>query len=505
MKVSGKLCTDVQGHTLELHSVITRLEAEHICRKYNVQFSSLADIRIEEPMLKGINRVAISPKPRFSKAGEELLPAFDMSVVVNIRRAIGLSGMGMAVLSKENVQRMIKGTDKELAKLGLLVSHGESGNWYIKRLDAGFDVRLGTDDPKVMGEYMRMLHYSFNPDIKGYGYSRYRGHDSPDVMQESVTIQNKSGRYNIYRKLVQLEKLYPGRVSDEVLLEMADVLRIEKQLGVIESNPSINAKGLESAIGTPRTAGRLLDSAVTEKLARSVIQDMKQLFGTGDYVTFQEGIQIIRDSGYSEEVRHRLERLYLFTNNSGGYARAVRILHRLAQKDGPSEDFCTFKKQADHQRKQIEQLGISVVASRIGCRLDGIVKLLENEARKNRKPRSKGAFGKITAYPQPSGKQRYKCNATLHTCDGAAITKSLTGKVGASYDESDYQILGKIVGHIKTERAKCQPDKEKAVAYMEVSMGDIENYRTLEHSEDMIWYVDDVLDQMKRYLEKWRQ
>lgn len=495
MKVSGELDTDVQGHTMGIHYRISRFEAEHICTKYNIQFSSSADMKIDKPMLKGINEIGISPKPRYSRAGKKLPPAYEMSVVVNIRRAIGLSGVGMVSLSQENVQRMINSVDKSLTKLGL--SFPKSKDWYIKRLDAGFDVPLGTDDPMVIKEYVRILHYSFNLGVRGYDYTKYYGYDKPEVREESVTIQNGSGRYNIYYKLVQLLKLYPEQITDEVRSEIADILRIEKQLGVIETDASINSKGLENAIGTPRTVERLLDSGVTEKLARTILQDAKLLFGTGDYVPLHEGVQIIRTSNYTDEEKKWLEFLYMFVNQNGGYANAVKLLYRYAQGCGSTDSFKTYKKSIDLSRMRIEKLGISIVESGIGYRLDGIDKLLENTVRMNRKPRCKGVFGKIRAYPQPSGKQRYKCNATLHDCNGKAITKSITGNVGASYDESDCQIFGKIVKHIKAEEAKCKLDVAKAVAYLEIALRDVENYKTLDHSEDMLKHIDDVLDQIK--------
>lgn len=497
---------DLQAHTMEIHrNPISENEAKAICKICNLTFSSLQKMEIDAPMIKGVNKISITPYKRYVE-GVEIPPGFDFKMQINIGRILGYSGFSMVKMTSGNVFKLIKQINKVLLKLRLSVGNDNAESWYLARFDSGIDLKLCTDDAAILREYIRIFHASFNPDVRGYEYTEYKGYDKPEVQYESITIQNKSGRYNIYYKLQQLLKEYPDKVNSEIVTEIANTIRIEKQLGTIENDWSINPKGLSNALGkgNSKVLKTLLKESVTEKMMLSILQDIKLLFGKGDVVPFEEGLEIIRKCDYKE--KKGMENLYCIVEQEGTYKKALEWFYRNLLSRGKTVEFHEVHKIIDVLRKKIESLGISVVASHVGYRLDGIDKLLDNEIIKNRKPRKKGRFGKITSYDQPSEKIRYQCNATLHKPDGTAYRKTLSGNVGEDYDKADFTIFTiKIKKEINDMYfTQCKTIQSK-ISYLSMALEDIANYKSLEHSADMLKVIEQVEKSMKQFICKLKE
>ena len=356
-----------------------------------------------------------------------------------------------------------------------------------------------TDDRNKLREYIRCFHASFNPDVRSYSYTTYKGYDHPEVQYESITIQNKLGRYNIYYKFQQMLGKYPEMVTQEVMAETANIIRIEKQLGVIENDGTINPKGLSNAIGkgNSKTLKTLLDEEVTEKMLTSVIKDIRLLFGTGDFVPYEEGLEMIRSSPYSETEKRYMELLYKRVEQEGTYKKAVELMYHNCIVAGGNTDYDDLRKSINILRKKIESLGISVVASHTGKKVDGFDKLIKNEVQKNRKPRKKSATGKLIACRQPNGKVRYQSNMTLHMPDGTTKRETLFGKVGENYDDADYSILCKLRDKMHENRKGLGNNRQAHIQYLCGFLEDLEKYQTLEHSERMQKNIAAAIQQVR--------
>lgn len=490
---------DLQAHTLTIHkNPVSEQEAKIVCRICQTAFSDISEVVIPNPLIKGVNEIVITPHKRYVD-GVEVAPAYDLKILINIGRILGFSGFSMVALSSENVAKLIKKIDRVLSKLRLNVGNDCSENWHIWRLDSGIDLRLCTDDNNTLREYIRCFHASFNPDVRGYSYTTYKGYERPEVQYESVTIQNKLGRYNIYYKLQQMLGEYPEMVTQEVMMETANIIRIEKQLGVIENDGTINPKGLSNAIGkgNPKTLKSLLDEEVTEKMLSAVFQDIRLLFGTGDFVPYEEGLEIIRNSRYSETEKRYMELLYKRVEQEGTYKKAVELMHHNCIVAGGNTDYDDLHKRINILRKKIESLGISVVASHTGKKMDGFDKLIENEVQKNRKPRKKSATGKLIACRQPNRKIRYQSNMTLHLPDGTTKRGTLFGKVGENYDDADYSILCKLRDKMLENRKKLGNDRQAHIQYLQGFLEDLRAYQKLNHCNTMQKNILDAIEQVE--------
>ena len=60
------------------------------------------------------------------------------------------------------------------------------------------------------------------------------------------------------------------------------------------------------------TGQALLNEDVTEKVMNSIIKEMKLFFGTGDYLTYEQGVARINASNHDKVTRDKMVIVYAF-------------------------------------------------------------------------------------------------------------------------------------------------------------------------------------------------
>ncbi len=443
---------DLSVHTMCIHHLISKVEAESICYLYGKPFSKDVLINGSDIKTAGINQIEI----RGTKIPASGQWVYDIKIRVNAGRLVGKTRAAMLVMDQANSEAVIKKLDRYFIKeLHLKPKHCKASEWYLSRLDCGIDIRLCTDaglctDAKLctdygilLQSYMKALHDSFDgANCRGVQYSKYLGYDAPEVKHESVTLETSGyGRgspnykYNIYYKLMQVLKHSRETgmpLSQEEVAEIWDVLRVEKQ---IDDVSKVLGKG---------SLGQLLDGAVRDKAMGGIVREVRLLFGAGDYHPYDQAVREIYSSPYDIRDQNRMGAVYAYVSLHGYPALLDYLSQAITAMGGTEEDVARMKKEANMARKSLEKMDISVASAEGEQPMKGIVALLEEESVKRRRPRKKGRFCNIRPCQERSGGIRYKCNPTLHHADGTTFRMSLSGKVGGTREECEMAVLEAI-------------------------------------------------------------
>ena len=303
----------LQCHTMELSHTVKQNEVDELCRIYNVPYSS--DIHITKPNIAGINAIEIKRNP-VMKGGVRVRFTHNMMIRVNVSRLLNRSNVSMATLKKADAKAVIDRLDSILSKkFHLSVQNSNSADWMLGRLDCGIDLHIGIDELEVLRTYMRLLHKGFSKSCK-FEYTPYKGYDRPEVKSESITLNNASATYNIYYKVGEWLKKYPAALQTEID-EIKDVIRIEKQLK--------GSRALKQLTTDKKRLSVLLNEDSTFALMGKIVAEVKELFGSGDHVTYDEAMRILEDSSYKEDEKRRLKSLYA-SIDTFGYSGTMEIL-----------------------------------------------------------------------------------------------------------------------------------------------------------------------------------
>lgn len=340
--------------------------------------------------------------------------------------------------------------------------------------------------------YMRLLHKGFTMNCK-CGYAPYKGYDRPEVQSESVTLDNmaKTFTYNIYYKALEWLKKNPSVPKTE-MNEIEDVIRIEKQLR--------GSRALKQLTPDKKRLSVLLDENSTFALMGKIVAEVKELFGSGYHVTFDEAMHIIESSPYGQDEKRRLKSLYASVD-SFGYSGTIKIL---ADQHGWDEAVC--KKIMNQCRKKVEALGISIVGLSLEdveltgrTRLESIADILQKEWDAGNVRKSKGVFGEMK-YDARHG--RWKCNFTYHDAAGASHRTTIAGRKGEAREAVEMKVLGFIRENLKKNLKATAGRQQEQIDCMELAKHEIQRFKTTVIRKEMLVTLDDCIWQIDSRINK---
>lgn len=480
----------LQCHTLEISHIIKQDEVNTLCRVYNVPYGS--DVHIAKPNIAGINAISISRKP-VMRDGILVRHTYTMTLQFNVGRLLKRSNVAMTDLKKNDAKTMIDRLDRILSqKLHLSAQNSNSADWMLGRLDCGIDLHMGIDEPRVLRAYMRLLHKGFTMNCR-CGYTPYKGYDRPEVKSESVTLDNmaRTFSYNIYYKLLEWLKKNPSAPQTETA-EIWDVIRIEKQLK--------GSRGLKQLTPDKKRLSALLDESRTFALMGKIVAEVKELFGSGFHVTYDEAIRIIRGSPYGEGEKVRLQVLYASVDTFGYLGTA----ERLVKQYGWDEASC--RKMMDECRKKIEALGISIAGLSLEDvemtgqeKLESIGDILQKQWDAGSVKKSKGTFGGIR-YDAARG--RWRCNFRYHDAAGVTHRTTVAGKKGEPKEAVEMKVLGFIRDNMRANMKATAGNPQGQIRCLELAEDEIQRFKETITRKEMLATLDDCIRQIEGRIQK---
>ena len=489
------MAIDLSEHTMIIHNRISASEAHHLCDLYGESLSKNVEISGAVIKIAGINQINISG----NKIPESGIWIYDVKIKVNVGRLIKQTKVAMLVLNKRNVNAIIKRLDEIFTNtFAFKQKHCNSAEWYMERIDCGIDLKLGTDDETVLKAIIKALHDSFDSsNYRGVQYSKYKGWDAPEVQYESITLEtegyqngNPLYKYNIYYKLLQLMKYaeeHGYTLSQEEIDEIKDVIRIEKQIDDVSK-----VFGCSSKLGT------LLNEDVTEKVMNSIIKEMKLFFGTGDYLTYEEGLARIYATKYDLDTQNLMGAVYAYVDSHGYSALLEFVEQQIKASGGSDADVSNKHKEIAKIRMQIEALGISVAPVQNVASMKGISTLLDEELKAREKPRKKHKFSEINPAKEPSGGIRYMCKPTIYSETGEFKRTSIASGVGGSREECEVQVFEKIRHNLNVRYQSLVGQPEDQIKCCEDASYDYTRFRTIVQSKKVKKDIDLVIDKISR-------
>lgn len=493
------MAIDLSGHTMVIHNKISPSEARYLCSLYGKSLSKNVELSGTDIKIAGINQINIVG----TKIPDSGNWTYDVAIQVNIGRLIKQTKVAMLVLNKRNVTAIIKRLNEIFIKTFAFKSkHCDSAEWFVKRIDCGIDLKLGTDDEAVLKAIIKALHSSFDSNnSRGVQYSQYKGWDAPEVQYESVTLEtagyengNPLYRYNIYYKLLQLVKYAQKHgltLTQEEIDEIRNVIRIEKQIDDVSK-----------VFGCSNKLGTLLDEDVTEKVMNSIIKEMKLFFGTGDYLTYEEGVARIYASNYDLQTQNTMGAVYAYAD-SFGYSALLDDLARAIKTNGGTDvDVSNKHKEIAKIRKQIEALGVSVASVGNVASMRGVSGLLDDELKARAKPRKKHKFSEIKPVKEPSGGIRYMCKPTIYSETGEFKRTSVASDVGGTREECEIKVFEKIRKNLNTYYSSFAGQPKEQIKCCEDAIYDYERFRSIVKSKAVKKDIDEMLDKIKTRITK---
>lgn len=487
---------DLYAHTLDIRNWISVKEAQELCQRYKIKFDD--EIVITGVKIAGVNQIYLKHNKVY-KDGKKI-DRYGIEIQLNVGRLLKKSKVAMTVINNKSVTQMIKTLNNIFSKdFGFNFKHSDSSKWTISRLDCGVDLKLCTDNPTILREYIRLLHDSFDvKNSKNIKYSDYKTDKSWDeIKYESITLTTSGEatndqlyKYNIYYKLQQLLAYAKDKgitLSQDEIDEVANVIRIEKQ---------INQVG--KVFGKSSSLASLLDESLTEKLMKNIVKEMLLLFGKGDYLSDTEALSRIYQSKYSEAVQDDLSVMYE-NIKCVGYGKYIETEIGILKVKGASQDEIEEAvKTIKEKRKKLEDIGISIAATEIAPSLTNINTLLEQQLIKTKKPRKKGKFGSIAERKTQSGKKRFMCNMSLHNFDGYTRPRtSVASSTGGTREECEQKALIKINEVLQENLSMVGNDKRAIADCFEYCLQDLEAFKTIVESATVSNAVDTAIKKIQ--------
>lgn len=479
------MANDLYAHTMTIHNGVSVRNVQYICQKYNIPFKN--EFRITEVKIAGIKNLTF--KREKYPGGDR----FDMKIQINIGRLIKKSNYSMTVINNKTVNRIIQSlNDIFTYDFKLNRKKCNSGEWHICRFDCGIDLRLCTDNPLVLREYIKLLHESFDENnARKVLRSNYKCNKPWEkIRYESITLSSSGEdtgsqiyKYNIYFKLQQLEN--DGvKITDSLVKEIGNVIRIEKQIYKLSKVTKASNK-LKS----------LLDEDITEKIMNGIVGDMRCFFGTDDYQLEEDAYEKIYRSSFNDQYKDYLYLTFLniMINGYRGYRKALEKVYSTADEWELSNRI--IKLESD--KGMLESIGISSVATNVDEAFRNINTLIADQLFATRKPRKKGTFAKIIEVKEPSGNTRFKCNPSLYKYDGTTTRLSLASRVGGTREDCELIVLNAIESLLNDNLN--QPGSNQAKCY-EYALDEAERFITYVESANIKSLVFDFIKKVTNQL-----
>lgn len=280
------MAIDLSIHTMVIHHIITRKEAEFLCKKFKVCFGKEVDIPYSILKISGIDNIHITANriPNPNEAATSYNCKYDLSIRFNLGRLIKDSNHLMLIWNKKN-SNSVRERLAEVLRNDFMLCPLNSNvmDWYITRIDCGMDIKVAANDGLTPDEYIYYLHKLFDErNPQDYRYVRFNGFNLEETKYESLCLINekKGYTYNIYYKKAQLQNKCAktgATLSAGELQEVEGVIRIEKQI----SDFNIIKRG-------NKKFEVLYDLDTTEKAMDTVIKDVDTLFGEDIFVMFAD-------------------------------------------------------------------------------------------------------------------------------------------------------------------------------------------------------------------------
>lgn len=496
------MAIDLSEHTMIIHNRISVSEAHHLCDLYGESLSKNVEISGTAIKIAGINQINISG----NKIPESGIWTYDIKIKVNVGRLIKKTNAAMLVLTKQNVQAIIKRLDEIfIGTFAFKSKHVNSSEWHIGRLDCGIDLKLSTDEESVLKSYIKVLHDAFDSNnSRRVQYTQYKGYDAPDVQYESVTLEtagyqngNPLYKYNIYYKLLQLRKYAKEHgliLSQDEIEEIKDVIRIEKQIDEVSK-----------VFGCSNKLGSLLDEDVTEKVMNSIIKEIKLFFGTGDYLTYDEGIKRIYASDYDLLTKNKMGAVYAYVHNNGYSALLEHCKKKILSQGGTDSEVRKKHKEIVEARKNIEALGMSVASVNEITAMKGISTLLDEELKARAKPRKKHKFSEINPIREPSGGIRYMCKPTLYKADGTRGRTTIASSIGGTREDCEIKVFEHIRKVLNDRFLSLVGKPEEQIKCCECAYEDYSRFRTIVKSKTVIADIDQMLNKISKQINRMKE
>lgn len=485
------MAINLSEHTMEIHSKISKDDAFNTFKLYGVKPSKNVEIPGAAIKIAGINQMNITATKL--PTGQWM---YDMKVQVNVGRLIKRTKVAMLELSKQNVEAVIKRLNDIFSKrFKLSQKYVDVSQWHITRLDCGIDLKLGTDDDMTLKAFIKALHSSFDSNnSRGVQYYKYKGYNLPEVQCESITLAtagygqgNPYYKYNIYYKLLQLMRFAQKngtQLSVEEIQEAAGVIRVEKQIDDVSK--VLGSNKLET----------LLDEQITEKVMNGIIKEIKQMFGVGDYYTYEEGCSKIYGSNYDLDTKNAMGAVYAYAYDNGYGALLNYIKQEILSKGGTVSDVENAHKHIADVRKKLQVLGIALAPSGGIGMIKGISTLLDEALVERRKPRKKSAFSEIVPITEPSGGIRYRCKPTLYRIDGTTYRTSIASKIGGTREECEIKVFEKLRENLNNYFPAFASNPIEQVECYKRAYEEFSNFGEIVQSASVKQDIEQVLDKL---------
>ncbi len=485
------MAESLEIHTLQAWKTITSYEADDICSHYPDGIKRIRDDSgiehriINMPAIMGVNEIDIAQYP--TDKGQTTR----MSLKLNVGKMIGGSSIAMTKLRKKTAEKFIKAVSRMLDdKLHLHKKNRDALDWKFKRIDVGGDYHIGTSREEELQFHVRQLHKTYFPyNNKNYSMTRWNQalYDPyPEKKNESVRISNTSSTYNIYAKAPEYRMKHPDRtLSAKEHQDSDDVIRVEKQM---------EGQALKAFGSTKFSA--LADESKTFKIKEQTINDIVEIFGTGDYVSLYEGRKIIEDSELSDADKIRMTFLRLQVCNLGYEGTLQWFVKNKGMTEKTSIEYLR------KYRKKTESLGISMIAltdediAIMGKnRIKSLGKIMQEQHCQSKERKSRSSFG---TYWYEEKNKRYKYNISLHRPDGTKKRSTVPGKKDESLEDVEIKVGQRIVDNMNANMRSCGKDLVARLRCLEYAKIELTAYRTVVESDKVIQRID----RMMKVLEK---
>lgn len=480
----------VQVHTLKIKRRISAGEVGRICRTFSIPeiYDSENQLYISPTGCRGIKNICIEKQLKW-RGGQANGFQYSVELEINVVKLLNKAEVSMAEMSPANAKEMYDKVNDYLVKvLQLDVRNCKSRKWTMVDLHCGFDVRVPDVDIDKIPFIIRAMNRSLDLDNQNHCRIPYNAiHLNGQEKYESLRFENNYYTYNIYYKYQEL--VNKGIVvSPQGLQEARNIIRIEMQM---------NSPGVNKKVGSPQEFGLLESIAVSNKLLQMVCRDMKWFFGKGAYVSYEDAMELIDASSFTQD-----EKLYMKILYTGAYRFNLPQFLEGVWKAGVGNEINWIQVQP-HVKETIKQL------ASLGIAVGGLSKAELSQIQVNRvenintyidmmfvpvvKAGGKGAFSKIALMKDGT---RWKCQPVLKDYKGIGQRYQKTGITPAVVEK---KILKLIYEVMKGNLSKVSTPEEQNRILLQTK-DEAERYATVIHTKQGMADVCEFLDRLTKMI-----
>ncbi len=464
----------VQVHTLTIKKKISAGEVGRICRTFSIPevYDSENQLYISPTGCRGIKHICIEKQKKWRK-GQVIGFQYAVELEINAVKLLNRAEVSMVELSPANAKEMYdKVEDYFVRVLQLDVRNCKARKWLLIDFHCGLDVRIPDADINKIPFIIRAMNRSLNFDNRNYcWFTSNPAHLSGQEQYESLRFQNTLYIYNIYYKYQEI--VNKGiQVSAQGLQEALNTIRIEMQM---------NSQGVSKKVGSPQEFGLLESIAVSNRLLQMVCRDMKTFFGTGTYVAYEEAMELIDASTFTQEEKQYIKLIYTGAYKFNLYPFVNQVWIAATKEGIPA---LPVQAHIRESIKKIESLGIALGGLSQDELLKCGVKQVENiniyidkMLVPVTKANGKGEFSKIALLKDGT---RWKCQPVLRDYKGEGKRYQKTGITPAVVER---KILKLIYGVMKENLAMVTTPEEQNRILLQTK-DETERYITVIHTKE---------------------